>query len=1066
MIKIDRSRLQPPEKFLAMAASEAKQALEFYRGTDTIRGAFEFKAYRDPELRKILVELFHSKCAFCESPLNLIDSVEIEHFRPKQLAINLDGEVTRPGYWWLATEWANLYPICSDCNRSKGDRFPVDGARVNYQTIGTSLFTLSTPTSKSDNKDTSTKMLVAISIADQKNQLYALQNDGTILVFNLESQKSLRIYRQLRRKNEHFTSISCDASGETLLAGTQSGTLFIRQVSGGLTVSKLHPETVTAIQITADGSKAVVGFADGKVCIWHRENGSQEILPVSHNGQVNAIAITADGKQMVSVSEDHTLIVWKIEATPEIIFTRKDDTPLVGIALSLDEKKAVSIGSDGLLKVWETSEWSVVYYITSEKERAGFCSLTLSGDGRYAASLSGHHLHLFDLYLRREVIPTVIPEKQSRLALILKDGRSIIRVDTANFIEVHSLDNLAEENMLLLDPCKDDPEGFLIFREDGVVVSAPQKIQPASVASNSTLPQYDRGQITIDVLGLNRAMLVKERQALALEMKNEMASYMKELNLNQDTAKIQSWLQDQFGDYQSFAALRRQVLGPMTDQLRLAEQFTGKLAVSSTIEESIILSRVQQTMVESQKALHAERLQKRESFSIETPEATEDDKALFFLRSGLVDEIHVVNYRPITELRFKFGPGASERVGWKVLLGENAVGKSSLLEAVGLTLMGPKRFAKIAAAENLDQHTLLRRGSKHKQGFVHVYFSGDPKPVEIKLTQDGVEFPDPNAGLRCYILGFGPARWLPRPGSQPPETDSFVRLRNLFNPFVPLTDAIKWLSELQKQISRQEYSRVEGVLARLLLKELGTRFSEHKGAIYIVPRGCRVSGRCDRLDELSDGYQTILAIAAAIMQMLGARWKYEMQAAEGLVLLDEIGEHLHPVWKLRIVESLRSAFPRMQFLATTHEPLCLRGLYDNEILIMRRVEGRIAVYDNVPSPNTLTIDQLLTSPYFGMLNTFDNATETEFKRYYEILAKQEPNRSADEKAELEILHQKLNADSLVGNTYRERLAIKAVDQLLAEKQSTGEPFNPAALDAETKNLISQLWDEIGENEES
>jgi WD40 repeat protein len=1065
MIKIDRSRLQPQEKFLAIAESEARRAEEFYLEAKSIGGTFEFKAYQSTELRKILLELFHGKCAFCETPLTTGLSVEVEHFRPKHLAINLDGKVTKPGYWWLATEWSNLYPICSECNLSKGDRFPVAGMRAGFQRIGTTMSTLSQPGSKSDREDPTANVLVAASIANQKNFLYGLQDDGAIRVFNLDDQKSMRVFRPFKQKDEHFTNISCDGRGETLVAGTQSGTIFNWQESGGLTTSKLNEKAVTALQITPDGSKAAAGFADGKVCIWDRETGSSVLLPTGNVGQVNGVAITGNGKRMITVSDDQLLMVWNIESTPQVIFTREPNSPLAGIALSSDERKAVTLASNGRLTIWETSGWEESYYLGNERPSKSFHSLTVSGDGRYVVAISENRMHLYDLYLRREITPSVIFDKQSRLALIENDGRSIIRLDVANFFEIHSLDTLADENSLLLDPCKDDPEAFLIFREDGFVVSASQKIQQASLLANGTLQDYDRGEITIDVLGLNRALLVKQRQDLVKELQSQMTYLQQELSTSNDTAKIQSWLNDQFGGHQSFAALRRQVLGPMMEQLQLKDEYRGKLSISLEVQDSISQSVVQQILVESHKDVHAESLQKREKFSVEKPEPTDDDKALFFLRSGLVDEIHVVNYRPISELRFKFGPGVSERVGWKVLLGENAVGKSSLLEAVGLTLMGKKRFDDIVREEKLDQRSLLRRGAKHKQGFVHIYFSGDPKPVEMNLTPDGVKFPDPNAGLRCYVLGFGPARWLPKPGSLPSDTDPFVRIRNLFNPFVPLTNAIKWLSELHKQISSEEYRRVEDVLARLLLKELGTRFVEHKGAIYIVPRGCRVSNRYDRLDELSDGYQTILAIAAAIMQMLGGRWKYEMEAAEGLVLLDEIGEHLHPLWKLRIVQSMRSAFPRMQFLATTHEPLCLRGLYDNEILIMRRLEGRIAVYDNIPSPNTLTIDQLLTSPYFGMLNTFDTATEIEFKRYYEILSKQEVNRSADEKAELDILYEKLNADSLRGNSYRERLAIQAVDQLLAEKQATEEPFKPAELDEETKNMISEIWDELGENEE-
>jgi hypothetical protein len=558
------------------------------------------------------------------------------------------------------------------------------------------------------------------------------------------------------------------------------------------------------------------------------------------------------------------------------------------------------------------------------------------------------------------------------------------------------------------------------------------------------------------VFGLNRSELVKERLVLAERLKGEMGRRLKDLRAGMDPGQFQTWVQDQLGDHQPFAALRRQILGPLIKQAMPA----GELPFEQNIRSKVEQSTAQQTLSETSKDKQAEQIQKSASYSIESTAAEVGDKELFFLRSGLVDEIHIVNYRPIADIRFKFGPGSSELAGWKVLVGENAVGKSSLLEAVGLALMGPDRFTKFADAEKVDPSTFLRRGAKPKHGFIKVYFSGDPNPVEVKITADGLEYVDPKFKPRGYLLGFGSARWLPKTGSLPPETDPYVRIRNLFNPFIPLTDAIEWLKVQYTELSETMYGRVEGVLVRLLLKKLGTRFRPYKGAVYIVPPGHRVSSRWDRLDELSDGYQTILAIAAAIMQLLGERWKYQMEVAEGLVLLDEIGEHLHPIWKLRIVDSLRSAFPRMQFLATTHEPLCLRGLYDNEILIMRRVEDRIAVYDDIPSPNTLTIDQLLTSPFFGMLNTFDNATEAEFKRYYEILTKQESIRTPEEKIELENLHVKLDAEGLAGTTLSEKLAIQVANQVLDEKQAAGQRYDPPALKEEIKSRISQLWEKI------
>jgi len=74
--------------------------------------------YRDDNCRAALEELFHRKCAYCETVIAGA-TWEVEHFRPKgRVAERAD----HPGYYWLAYEWRNLYPTCELCNKRRKDR--------------------------------------------------------------------------------------------------------------------------------------------------------------------------------------------------------------------------------------------------------------------------------------------------------------------------------------------------------------------------------------------------------------------------------------------------------------------------------------------------------------------------------------------------------------------------------------------------------------------------------------------------------------------------------------------------------------------------------------------------------------------------------------------------------------------------------------------------------------------------------------------------------------------------------------------------------------------------------
>lgn len=88
---------------------------------------FNSKIYRDTTLES-LNELYHSKCAYCETNTAAGAPMQVEHYRPKAKVTN---ENNHFGYYWLAYEWSNLLLSCSKCNRGKGNHFPITGNRIN-----------------------------------------------------------------------------------------------------------------------------------------------------------------------------------------------------------------------------------------------------------------------------------------------------------------------------------------------------------------------------------------------------------------------------------------------------------------------------------------------------------------------------------------------------------------------------------------------------------------------------------------------------------------------------------------------------------------------------------------------------------------------------------------------------------------------------------------------------------------------------------------------------------------------------------------------------------------------
>ena len=136
------------------------------------------------------------------------------------------------------------------------------------------------------------------------------------------------------------------------------------------------------------------------------------------------------------------------------------------------------------------------------------------------------------------------------------------------------------------------------------------------------------------------------------------------------------------------------------------------------------------------------------------------------------------------------------------------------------------------------------------------------------------------------------------------------------------------------------------------------------------------------LSQLSDGEQSVIGLASRDIMAGMPKDTREFNTAPGIVLLDEIGAQLHPRWRMRIVQDLRNAFPKIQFLVTTHEPLCLRGIEADETILMQKEDDYVCAVTDLPSPKGLRVDQLLTSRLFGLYSTIDPETEAEFQSDY------------------------------------------------------------------------------------
>ncbi|KVA26786.1 hypothetical protein WI44_27265 [Burkholderia cepacia] len=134
---------------------------------------------------------------------------------------------------------------------------------------------------------------------------------------------------------------------------------------------------------------------------------------------------------------------------------------------------------------------------------------------------------------------------------------------------------------------------------------------------------------------------------------------------------------------------------------------------------------------------------------------------------------------------------------------------------------------------------------------------------------------------------------------------------------------------------------------------------------------------------LGDGYR---GTGSWLLDLMGnciksGRWNTPQKLA-GIVLLDEMDEHLHPRWQKALVPTLRRLLPNVQFIATTHSPLAIVNTLPGE-LFATRLHNSVAelIPDALPSPDGRGANELLLGEWFGLASTLDTTSEKLLKRY-------------------------------------------------------------------------------------
>lgn len=416
------------------------------------------------------------------------------------------------------------------------------------------------------------------------------------------------------------------------------------------------------------------------------------------------------------------------------------------------------------------------------------------------------------------------------------------------------------------------------------------------------------------------------------------------------------------------------------------------------------------------------------------------DHVAFRLTARPIQRVVIRNFKALRNVQFSFRESVDGRAPCMVLLGENATGKSTLLEAIGLALAGAREASRLVRPKSV-----LSRGAE--RGKVVIRFWDSKSLVTLNFGRGSKQFGG-TSKPSAIVLGFGALRY-PEARTKSSKRDrsaSFARIAPLIQPLARVPFPVQWLTGLPParfDVAARALKEILPIQDEAVLTRAGKRPQ------FVV------GNDVTPLTEMSAGYQTIVGVSIAIMKLLFERWN-TLDSATAIVLIDELDAHLHPRWKMRIITSLRNAFPLVQFISSTHDPLILRGLKNGEVLLMRRDPKKGSVADaNLPPIEGMQVDELLTSRHFGLDSTTDPESDALYNEYYHLLSL--PPTKASTK-EIRGLRRQLGDLEAFGRNQSENLMLDTARAYLRETQHLPLPSSRRL----KKRTISRLQKMIDE----
>lgn len=398
-----------------------------------------------------------------------------------------------------------------------------------------------------------------------------------------------------------------------------------------------------------------------------------------------------------------------------------------------------------------------------------------------------------------------------------------------------------------------------------------------------------------------------------------------------------------------------------------------------------------------------------------------------------IDKVKLENIKGFEHLEFDLSRPDGSHAGWTVFTGDNGAGKSTLLKAMAIGLVGRDvarslqpsfhrwvrdngGTASIALSvqpeKGVDEY-LDKGGTSYRKfdAVLHLKTMGKDALLEestpSKKPKTAARGPWSGQAPGWFSCGYGPFRRVF--GASPDATRLMVgpiteRYVTMFQEAASLFEVDQWLRSLNHK--KLENKEAETKLLDLILEVLRDDLMPNQITVDRVDSdGLWLKDRNGlqlAWSDMSDGYRAALALLVDILRHLVKTYGFEglterdssgrlTVARSGVVMIDEIDAHLHPEWQQKIGFWLKSHFPKIQFLVTTHSPIICQAADPNGLFVLPEPGGgdkpRALSSDDYQKIISSRPDTILLTPAFGLQNTRSSKAVEARAEYSKLKAK-------------------------------------------------------------------------------